>query len=102
MLKKLFERIYPYIDIRMQSRLFCDLGVPLPNDLNTKRKDIYMEWISVKDRLPEQEALYLVYDSSNKEWGLSYFIVNGSYRYFDIWESLDITHWMPLPSPPNQ
>lgn len=62
-----------------------------------------MEWISVKDRLPEDIINVLIYnpeleggvdvafyDINENEWcGLS------SYRL------IGITHWMPLPEPPK-
>lgn len=59
-------------------------------------------WISVKDKLPEEDDNYLVY-------GASYLgsIINGS-DYFDVelgdwWEHPhdQITHWMSLPKPPE-
>ena len=65
-------------------------------------------WISVKDRLPEKDDMYLVavvsfnnaselsmdiglYDTDDKEWNLD-------------WCTLDyiVTHWMPLPSLPEE
>lgn len=67
-----------------------------------------MEWISVKDRLPEKDDIYLVavvrfnnaselsvdigfYDTDGEEWNLD-------------WCTFDymITHWMPLPSLPEE
>lgn len=60
------------------------------------------KWISVKDRLPEEGETVLCYYESDligvctrlhKIW-------EDSYGY---WESDDaITHWMPLPEPPNE
>ena len=59
-------------------------------------------WISVDDRLPDDDAWYLVYHSrtiykarsvslfGSTEWvGASCHVVHG------------ITHWQPLPSPPG-
>lgn len=62
------------------------------------------EWVSVEDRLPENNNNVLIYanktgekievafyDDEDKEWaGLNSF-----------WLPY-ITHWMPLPSPPNK
>lgn len=58
-----------------------------------------MTWISVKDRLPENENPVLVFDGD-------YFEV--AYWDGDMWadESCDKfpypTHWMPLPEPPQE
>jgi hypothetical protein len=63
-----------------------------------------MEWISVKDRLPEDGKDYLVtdgdacmvavYKNGIKKW--DFFV------YDHCWYSEDVTHWMPLPPPPNK
>lgn len=72
------------------------------------------DWISVKDRLPEAEGAYLVFapsytggSSSGKEYH--------SGRMFSMWRhgkwSIEVgyhkrpgcvTHWMPLPEPPEE
>ena len=60
------------------------------------------EWISVKDRLPEKGQGVLCFCAGNlanfymwtgEEWEDSY----GYYEYDDI-----ISHWMPLPEPPEK
>ena len=61
-----------------------------------------MEWISVKDRLPEDGGDYLVTDgfacmvsafrSKNNEW---------DFWNIKWWSSEQVTHWMPLPKPPS-
>ena len=62
------------------------------------------EWISVEDRLPEDEGYVLVTDGDDvymgfkdDSWG-SYFmnVESPSMICFG-----DITHWMPLPEPPR-
>lgn len=66
------------------------------------------EWISVEDGLPTgnygKRVDYLTSDKYGR-YNLNPFI-NGEFKYFD--ESIDdyrkmynITHWMPLPSPPK-
>ena len=59
------------------------------------------KWISVKDRLPEHCSGLL--NVSNGK-----IVVCGSYdRIWGIWdsspyvESFEVTHWQPLPPPPN-
>ena len=59
-----------------------------------------MEWISVKDRLPETEDHVLCCTQSKKG---DQNIVRGYYRQDGIWVSgmnSNVTHWMPLPDPP--
>lgn len=81
-----------------------------------------MEWIRVKDRLPEIYDFVLVfsnnpgtneprpiaiarYNSENWEFlghsGLDW--ACGAYQDIEYHiDGLDITHWMPLPEPPKQ
>lgn len=71
-----------------------------------------MEWISVKDRLPEYDLngsnRYLTCDNRGFVFGgHQYFTVNREAGFYDLvdgnWEiDKDVTHWMPLPEPPEQ
>ena len=68
-----------------------------------------MEWISVKDKLPEADKLVLV----NGDDGVFRAYTDGHNEY-PSWQCspigsyagdscvLGITHWMPLPEPPNE
>lgn len=61
------------------------------------------EWISVKDRLPEDHVAVLVFDSVcrniYKAW-MSHDLGEWfSEEYLP--DFLNITHWMPLPNPPG-
>ncbi len=59
------------------------------------------EWISVKDRLPEDNKEVLIYCGSYHELGW-YESDNKSWRSdFLGCCTDDITHWMPLPQPPK-
>ena len=66
-----------------------------------------MDWISVKERLPNQSMHVLVYpvhtfdDKSDPRVEYSWF--NGEVFTLDEgWNPLDgVTHWMPLPEPPS-
>jgi len=72
-----------------------------------------MEWISVKDRLPEEPLQTIIVSNRKKVCIAVYSIVNivviAYYRlngewYCSEYESLPwkITHWMPLPSLPEE
>lgn len=77
-----------------------------------------MEWISVKDRLPEPYIFVLVYEHredqpsptsiarwEGDEWnGLGEDDEEDNAFYSDLFWGIswrNITHWMPLPSPPK-
>ena len=65
------------------------------------------KWISVKERLPEEHGIYLAHivhryckiDSYSRV-AVEYFSRDGK------WDSLpdlyEVTHWMPLPEPPEE
>lgn len=56
-------------------------------------------WISVEERLPEREGMYLVYTYKGAiKFGdfRSYYAKNDNPQ-FDYY----VTHWMPLPEPPK-
>jgi len=59
-----------------------------------------MEWISVKDRLPEKvefgQVKYLVYDDY---WKIHIALWDNRFK---CTEPEEITHWMPLPDPPTK
>lgn len=73
------------------------------------------EWISVKDRLPSENGLYLTFCNSQPEILLNNF--DRGVGKFGVWwnyapsgdlvmryrfiEAEDVTHWMPLPDPPK-
>lgn len=65
-------------------------------------KSVESEWISVKDRLPEDGGRYWCYVAEQNDLGLSHYQWNYSYCPKDGWNSEDgtVTHWMPLPEPP--
>ena len=57
------------------------------------------EWISVKDKLPEKDVRVLVYlktDRSYTKIDTDRLDDRGFVRWFN-----DVTHWMPLPEPPE-
>ena len=63
-------------------------------------------WISVKDRLPEDDRDVLVYDSRNKEiiiasYNSDYKEWDNFYNYYDYLPVDVITYWQPLPELPE-
>jgi len=71
-----------------------------------------MEWISVEERLPFSEALYLVLVSGKPTENVT---LVDAYKLADydaddgwilemwpMWGTPNVTHWMPLPPPPEQ
>jgi len=75
-------------------------------ELETEIAELNHQWISVNDRLPpiRESVLYLlhdydmdigVYSRTKKEWR-----VDSTDDYY--WNKEDVTHWMPLPEPPDK
>ena len=63
------------------------------------------EWISVKDRLPEENGRYL---TANKRYddkiGVFDLWFDGGFWYIDDVDDMfdyEVTHWMPMPHPPK-
>ena len=59
-----------------------------------------MEWISVEDKLPENDKSVLGFHRSCYV-SMVFHAQEGSFR--EMWGDTDlyITHWMPLPKPPK-
>ena len=57
-----------------------------------------MKWISVKEKMPEKGQRVITYDISFPDGG----IIVEEYYGFEEWStSYEVTHWMPLPDPPE-
>ena len=76
-----------------------------------------MEWIKIKDSLPDKEGYYLIIcadrrclaEYSNKKWHtIEYLgpyerdeeIVFDSFKKLCEWTQKSVTHWLSLPEPP--
>lgn len=60
-----------------------------------------MEWISVKDRLPDADDVVLAVAANTGDMGIAQHCGNGIFLdYGDVWE--EVTHWMPLPELPKE
>lgn len=56
-----------------------------------------MEWIDVKERLPEEADRYIVHCNVDGDSLVAVLWFGGYGRRFDD----KVTHWMPLPNPPK-
>ena len=62
------------------------------------------EWISVKDRLPEEKVNCIVhykhaYCDNDDYWAIGMCFYDG--EKFQLNPAYKVTHWMPLPQPPK-
>ena len=65
------------------------------------------EWVSVEERLPNDEQIVLFRQKNGFIYCAEYFAGNSlcSPSWFidcDCWEAKEVTHWMPLPTPPDR
>jgi hypothetical protein len=65
-----------------------------------------MNWISVKDKLPEEEQEVLIgwfqVTASNKQY-FAHDVAIFNQNEFSGWRKYpEATHWMPLPEPPKE
>ena len=58
------------------------------------------EWVSVEDKLPEEDIRVLVYLDTDR----SYTKIDTDRRFEGKWVrwSTDVVYWMPLPPPPTE
>ena len=74
-----------------------------------------MKWINVKDKLPKQSELVLVYEKDGRiipaqleypEWGgeLEFYAQLSQIKglLHQQYPTSDVTHWMPLPKKPKE
>jgi hypothetical protein len=62
------------------------------------------EWISVEDELPEKSGYVFVVHKSNLPFVASYGVWGEEFTVVGGGEDSvvhEVTHWMPLPEPPN-
>ena len=83
-----------------------DLKGPKSTPLTWTKSTSLNGWISVKDRLPEDDKDVLVYDSGSKEiimasYNSDYDEWSTPYDYYYDLDNDKITHWQPLPELPE-
>lgn len=59
------------------------------------------EWISVNDELPKKNQKVLIWDATGQR--IEFAILNEYWRFYYFIHDcpVEITHWMPLPNPPE-
>lgn len=61
------------------------------------------DWISVKDRLPEESGRYLVYaKEGERETHRTIATFQKTFHLTGRMAYWKVTHWMPLPTPPEE
>lgn len=70
------------------------------------------EWIDVNDRLPDDEHDTLIVALKSKVLNPSsgdvlvdtdsFYTSEGCFRFWSSSKEYDVTHWMPLPEPPEE
>ncbi|ABR91764.1 phage-related protein [Janthinobacterium sp. Marseille] len=74
------------------------------------------EWISIKERFPAEKEKVLIFFVESNRWpdfAVAYYVnicgkkswsVNavGGHEWDNYFHDDEITHWMPLPAPPEQ
>lgn len=83
----------------------------MPKKITIKIRDVYItvmnHWICVKDKLPNQNEYVLLYDDilnlvyEGKLLPSDFYYSDRTGYSKDIGETCEITHWMPLPEPPE-
>lgn len=60
------------------------------------------KWISVKEKLPENDDNYLVFTSDRNDAVIATYYGDGEWLEYDLTNLIPlVTHWMPLPEPPE-
>ena len=61
------------------------------------------KWISVKEKLPENDYNYLVFTSDRNDAVIATYYGDGEWLEYDSTNLIPlVTHWMPLPKPPKE
>ena len=60
------------------------------------------EWIPITERLPNSPGRFMCYYTIDDCGEVGHCIDWGKYDPNDGWYASGVTHWMPLPEPPNE
>lgn len=76
------------------------LAVPLNVIESMPTVPAFGQWISVKDRLPENGTVVI---GCSETWGVdTYMYVDETWYDGNAEDINDVTYWMPLPEPPEK
>lgn len=77
----------------------------LENSIESADVQPVNQWISCKDKMPDDGVNVLIY-TGNRMISLAWYDIDMGYFYIcdsDYkYNSLDVTHWQPLPEPPKE
>lgn len=62
----------------------------------------FVEWISVKDRLPENGSICLVCGAKGGMRVARFRTVRAEWTVVGTGKYFTVTHWQPLPAPPSE
>ena len=83
-----------------------EMDLVIANAEIKRLKALIPEWISVKERLPQEFVSVLVYMPEERPLPTVHegYVTNQGkwYAHFFEREPFEVTHWMPLPEPPNE
>lgn len=98
-LERAIERMYEVTEECGTERIFIDRIIDeLENLPSSPNICIHPQWIPVSERLPEQGQEVIIYTGNIlKPTVMAYQFWNPKY---DTWTH--VTHWMPLPNPPQE
>lgn len=95
---------HPNKDIANDASEFLDDALMELSTEPAKESDA-VGWIDAKEKLPEEDGRYLCYVEEVNCLGISRYVWNCSYGslhgFTDNCQSMNVTHWMPLPEPPS-
>lgn len=81
-------------------RLEAELKAKGRTEMSLPSAKSKIEWISVDERLPEDNERVLCFDPTLAESNLG--AVSVQFGWCCKRRNLSVTHWMPLPEPPKQ
>lgn len=58
------------------------------------------EWISVEERLPDEQVKVICYFSEKSKVETSWHVISLGFMFEGIFGK--VSHWMPLPEPPKE
>lgn len=98
--QRLIELIYKHSPRLVEEEASCLAARLIANGVTIRERG---EWISVTDRLPEDNTRVLGFSEPDKD--IYCYDVDGvkwwTEDYWNTAEGYGITHWMPLPEPPE-